>query len=80
MELGRDTVPLMTVINFLIRIYINPITYENAISLRKRMLLSEIRLKYVKDIIFPRDEAKLGVFRKEVVQFISDIVQANSYV
>ena len=79
MELGWDKVPLMTVINFLIRIYINPITYENAISLRKHMLLSEIWLKYVKDIIFPRDEEKLGVFRKEVVQFISDIVQANSY-
>ena len=48
--------------------------------MKKRALLLENQLNYVDNIIVKRDTANLGVSRKEVIHFISDIVQGNYYV
>ena len=80
MELGFAPVPKQTVFNFLPRIVRKPITYENILSVKKRALLSEIQIKYVEDIIIKRDTEKLGVSRKEVIQVISALGQAKSFV
>ena len=44
------------------------------------MLLSEIQVNYVEDIFVTRETAKLETSRKEVIQIISYIGQAKSYV
>ena len=80
LELGKDTVPQMTVVNGLKINDSKPITYENYFLLRKRLLLSQRQLKYVEDIIFTRDTENVGMTRKEVIQVISDIRKENYYV
>ena len=41
LELGEDKVTRMTVVNFLKNIGSKPITYDNTLPLRKRLLLPE---------------------------------------
>ena len=45
--LGLDSFPKQTIFNVLQRIGRKPITYENALSRKKRVLLSENQVKYV---------------------------------
>ena len=72
-ELRNNLVTQITVINCLIRIIKNPITYYNSFPLRNWALISEIQVKCVQDISVARDMANLGVSRMEVIQVISDI-------
>ena len=44
------------------------------------MLLLQRQVKYVEDTLFTRDTDNLGISRKEMIQAISDIVQASYYV
>ena len=80
LELGLDPVPKQTVLNVLRRIGRKPITYENVFPEKKRSLLSNSQVKYVKDILIKIDTANLGMSRKEVIQVISEIGQAKSLV
>ena len=48
--------------------------------MKKRALLSENQVNYVEDIIVKRDTANLGISRKELIQVISNLVQAKSFV
>ena len=80
LELGKDTVPQQTVTNSLQRIVSKPIAYKNAFPPRKQALLLQRQLKCVEDIIVTRYMANLGVTRREVIQTISDIGQASSFV
>ena len=43
------------------------------------MLLSEMKVKHVRDIIVTRDMANLGIPREEAIQVISDIRQEYYY-
>ena len=52
LDLGIDRVPRQTIFNFLRSIGREPITYENVFPDKKRALLSNLQVKYVKDIIF----------------------------
>ena len=80
LELGDDIFPRQTVTNCLQRIGSKLITYENASPLRNQALLSQIQVRYVEYIIITSDTAKLGISRREVIQTISDIGQASSFV
>ena len=80
LELGLDRVPKQTVYNFLQRIGRKPITYDNVFPDKKSAFLSNSQVKYVKDIIIKRDTANLGMSRKEVIQVISELGQAKSFV
>ena len=44
-------VPSQTVFNVLLRIGRKPITYENVFPDKKRVLLSNLRVKHVEDVI-----------------------------
>ena len=77
--LGGDPVLQMKVVNCFRSICNNLITFENAFSLKNRIFLSKIEVKYVKDIIVAIYIVNLGVSRKEVIQVISDKVQAGYY-
>ena len=44
------------------------------------MLLSHNQVKYIEDILVTRDTVNLGMLRLEVIQKISHIAQASSYV
>ena len=70
----------MTVTNCLQIIGSRPITFENAFPPVKQVLLSQNQVKYVEDIIVTRDTSNLGMSRQEVIQTISYIGQASSYV
>ena len=78
--LGFDTVPKKTVFNVLRGIGRKPVTYENVFTLNNREFLSENQVKYVEDIIIKIDTANLGISRKEVIQVISELGQAKSFV
>ena len=78
--LGLDPVPKQTVLNVLRRIGRKPITYENIFTEKKRSLLSNLQVKYVEDIIIKIDAANLGMSRKEVIQVISELGQAQLFV
>ena len=80
LELGKDFVTRQTVTNFLQRIGRNSITYENDFPPRNQALLLQSQLKYVEDTLFTRDTDNLGISRKEMIQAISDIVQASSHI
>ena len=80
MELGLDPVPKQTIFNFLQRIGRKPITYENVFPGKKRSLQSNSQVKYVEDIIIKRDTSNLGMSRKELIQVISDLSQAQPFV
>ena len=56
------------------------ITYGNNLLTRKRSLLSKRQVKYVEYIIVTIDMANLRMSRREVIQTISDIGQASSYI
>ena len=56
------------------------ITYKNDFLMKKRVFPSYRQVKYVGDIIIKRDTADLGLSRKEVIQVVSYIGQANSFV
>ena len=43
-------------------------------------LLSNSQVNYVEDIIIKRDTVNLGMLRKEVIQVISELGQAKSFV
>ena len=77
LELVEYPIPRSTVVNCLKTIVSKPITYENYSPLRYQTLLLESQVKYVEDIVVTRDTANLGMLRKEVIKFISDIGQAN---
>ena len=47
---------------------------------KNRVLISENQVKYVDDTIVKRDTANLGMSTKEVIQVISELVQAKSFV
>ena len=57
-----------------------PIIYENAFPMRYQVLLPEMQLNCVEDIVVTRDTLDLVMSRKEVIQGLSYIGQANSYV
>ena len=80
LDLGIDRVPRQTIFNVLRRIGRKPITYENVFPDKKRALLSNSQVNYVEDIIIKRDTENFGMSRKEVIQVISDIGQAKSFV
>ena len=80
LELGLDIVTKQKICNVLQRIGRNPITYENYFPRNKRALKSENQVNYVEDIIVKRDTANLGISRKELIQVISKLVQAKSFV
>ena len=48
--------------------------------MKKITLLSNSQVKYVEDIIIRRDTSNLGMSRKEVIQVISELVQAKLFV
>ena len=48
--------------------------------MKNMALLSENQVKYVEDIIVKRDTTKLGISRKEAIQFMSELGQENSFV
>ena len=75
-----DPVPWQTVTNCLQIVDGNPITYENAFPPRKQEFLLQRQVKYVGSIIVTRDTTNLGVSSWELIQTISDIRQASSYV
>ena len=75
----EDPVPPMKVRNYLQRIGSRPITFDNALPPEKQALLSHNQVNYVEDIIVTRDTENLGMSRQEVIQTISDIIQASSY-
>ena len=77
LELGKDTVPQMTVINCLRRIGNKPITYDNSFPPKNQIFLSEMQVKYIKDIFVARGTSNLGMSGKEMVQVIMDIGQAD---
>ena len=80
LDLGLARVPKQTVFNVLQRIGRKPITYDNVFPDKKRALISNMQVKYVEDIIIKRDTANLGMSRKEVIQVISELGQAKSFV
>ena len=80
MVLGFDKVLKQTVFNVLRGIGRKPVTYENFFTMNNREFLSEKQVKYVEDIIIKIDTANLGISRKEVIQVISDLGQAKSFV
>ena len=80
LESGLDQVPKQTVLNVLQRIGRKPITYENVFSDKKRAFLSNLQVKYMENIIIKRYTANLGMSRKEVIQFISELGKAKSFV
>ena len=75
-----DTFPKQTIFNVLQNIGSNPITYENALIIKKRALLLENQVNYVEDIIVKRETANLGISRKEVIQVISELGQEKLFV
>ena len=77
LELGFDPVPKQTVFNVLRRIGSKPITYDNVFPEKKRSLLPNFQVKYVEDVIIKRDTENLVVSRKEVIQVISELIQAK---
>ena len=66
--------------NFLQRIRNKPITDENASPQIKQAFLSQRQVKYVEDITVTKDTSTIGMSRREVIQTISDIGKASSYV
>ena len=80
LKLGLYPVPEQTVFNVVQRIDRKPIIYKNALPTKKRKLLSGRQVKYVEDILFKRYIESLGMSRKEVIQVISEISQANLFV
>ena len=57
-----------------------PTTYDIFFPRKKRALISENQVKYVEDTIVKRDTANLGMSTKEVIQVISELIQAKSLV
>ena len=78
--LGFDPVPKQTLFNVLSRFDGKPITYDNALSMKNRELLSENQVKNVEDIIYKGDTKNLGISSKEVIQFISELGQKKSFI
>ena len=66
--------------HFLQSIGIISITFKNSFPPVNQALLSHNQVNYVEDIIVTRDTANLGMSRRGVIQTISDIGQASSYV
>ena len=64
LELGEDPIHRQTVTNFLQKIGIKLITYENASPPRKQAFLSQRQVNYVEYIIVTRDTANLGMSRR----------------
>ena len=75
LELGKDPITRLTVVNCLKIIGSKPITHKNAFLLRYRTLLLERQVNYVEDVAVTRDTENLGVSRKEFIQVISYIGQ-----
>ena len=76
----EDLVPQMIVTNCLQRIGSRPIIFQNSFPLVNQDLLSHNQLKYIEYIIVTRDTANLGMSNWQVIQTISYIVQASSYI
>ena len=55
LELGEDIYPRMTVVNVLKSISSKLITQKKSFPLIKRLLLPEMKVKYVEDIMVTRD-------------------------
>ena len=79
-ELGKDTINLMTVANFLKRIGSKLITYKNASPPRNQALLPQRQVNCVKDVIVTRNTENFGMSRRQVIHTISDIIKGCSYV
>ena len=77
--LGLDLVPKQTIFNILQRIDRKPNTYNNAFTMKKMALLPENQVNYVESIVVKRDTADIGMSRKEVIQFVSELIQAKSF-
>ena len=75
LELGKDPITRLTVVNCLKIIGSKPIPHKNAFLLRYRTLLLERQVNYVEDVAVTRDTENLGVSRKEFIQVISYIGQ-----
>ena len=70
----------MIEINYYKSIGRKPIIYENSFPMRYQVLLPEMQLNCVEDIVVTRDTLDLVMSRKEVIQGLSYIGQANLYV
>ena len=79
LELGLDPVPKQTIFNVLQKIGRTPITYENALPMKNRVLISENRVNYVEGIIVKIDTENFGMSRKEAIQVISELSQEESF-
>ena len=80
LELGLDPVPKQTVFNVLRRIGRKPIAYENIFHVKKISLISDSQVKYGEDLVIKSDAENLRMSRKEVIQVISELDQAKSFV
>ena len=73
LELGKDPIHQLIVVNYLKMVDRKPITYNNFFPLRYQVLLSEIQVQYAEYIVVKRDTDKLKMLRKEEMQVIADI-------
>ena len=73
LELVKDPIPKLIVVNYLKMVDRKPITYNNFFPLRYQVLLSEIQVQYAEYIVVKRDTDKLKMLRKEEMQVIADI-------
>ena len=80
LESGKNLVPHITVVNCLKNIGSKPITYNNALPPINQALILQSQVKYVEDIFVTRDTSTIGMSRRGVIQTISDIGKACSYV
>ena len=80
MELDKDTAPQIKVAYCLKIVDSKPIAYNNSFHLIGWEFISQRKVKCVDDIIVTRDIVNIGMERKEVIEVISYIVQANHYV
>ena len=62
LDLGKFTVPKMTVVNCLKMIGIKNITYDNTFPPIKWVLLLKSQVKYVEDVIVTRVTENLGMY------------------
>ena len=62
----------MTVVNCLIIIDNNTITYDNDFPLKQCTLISKMQIKYAEDLIVARDTPDLEISSKEVLQVVPE--------
>ena len=79
LDLYEDQVPWTTVVNFLRRLRKNPISYDNSFLTRNCTLLLDKQVKNVQDISVARYMMGNSMGRKDEIQVILNIGQADYY-